>query len=160
MEKQILELLNGNSKLTASQIAVMLDRPEQEVAAAICELEKSKTIVSYKTIINWEKTDYEKVSALIELKITPQRGGGFDKFAEKIYNYPEVSSLYLMSGAYDIMVIVEGKTMKDVALFVSNRLAPMEEVISTATHFVLKKYKMDGSVFSEEQPDERSVITL
>ena len=160
MNKQILELLHDNSKLTASEIAVMLNSTEAEVAAAIDELEKSKTIVSYKTIVNWEKTDFEKVSALIELKVTPQRGGGFDKIAERIYNYPEVSSLYLMSGAFDIMVIVEGKTMKDVALFVANRLAPMDDIVSTATHFVLKKYKMDGAVFSEETPDERSVITL
>ena len=160
MDKQILELLNNNSKLTAAEIAVMLGVPESEVAAAIEALEKSKTIVSYKTIVNWEKTDYEKVSALIELKVTPQRGGGFDKIAERIYNYPEVSSLYLMSGAFDIMVIVEGKTMKDVALFVANRLAPMDDIVSTATHFVLKKYKMDGAVFSEDTPDERSVITL
>ena len=160
MDKQILELLNNNSKLTAAEIAVMLGAPEAEVAAAISALEQSKTIVSYKTIVNWEKTDYEKVSALIELKVTPQRGGGFDKIAERIYNYPEVSSLYLMSGAFDIMVIVEGKTMKDVALFVANRLAPMDDIVSTATHFVLKKYKMDGAVFSEDTPDERSVITL
>ena len=160
MNKQILELLHDNSKLTAAEIAVMLNMPESEVAAAIAELEKNKTIVSYKTIVNWEKTDFEKVSALIELKVTPQRGGGFDKIAEKIYNYPEVTSLYLMSGAYDITVIVEGKTMKDVALFVANRLAPMEDVISTATHFVLKKYKMEGAIFEEDTPDERSVITL
>lgn len=160
MTKNILELLHDNSKLTAKEIAVMIDKPEAEVAAAIAELEKNKIIVSYKTTINWEKTDYEKVSALIELKVTPQRGGGFEAIAEKIYNYPEVSSLYLMSGAYDIMVIVEGKTMKDVALFVANHLAPMDDVISTATHFVLKKYKMDGTIFAEEQPDERSVITL
>ncbi len=160
MNKQILELLHDNSKLTAAQIAVMLNMPEAEVAAAIAEMEKDKTIVSYKTIVNWEKTDFEKVSALIELKVTPQRGGGFEKIAEKIYNYPEVSSLYLMSGSYDIMVIVEGKTMKDVALFVANRLAPMDDVISTATHFVLKKYKMDGAVFEAETTDERSVISL
>lgn len=160
MDKQILELLHDNSKLTAAELAVMLNSTESEVAAAIEALEKSKTIVSYKTIVNWEKTDHEKVSALIELKVTPQRGGGFDRIAERIYNYPEVSSLYLMSGAFDIMVIVEGKTMKDVALFVANRLAPMDDIVSTATHFVLKKYKMDGAIFSEETPDERSVITL
>lgn len=160
MTKKILELLHDNSRLTAKEIAVMLGEPEQEVAGIIAELEKNKTIVSYKTTINWEKTDFEKVSALIELKVTPQRGGGFEAIAEKIYNYPEVSSLYLMSGAYDIMVIVEGKTMKDVALFVANRLAPMDDVISTATHFVLKKYKMDGTIFAEDRPDERSVITL
>ena len=160
MDKQILELLHDNSKLTAAEIAVMLNTTEDEVAAAIETMEKSKTIVSYKTIVNWEKTDFEKVSALIELKVTPQRGGGFDRIAERIYNYPEVSSLYLMSGAFDIMVIVEGKTMKDVALFVANRLAPMDDIVSTATHFVLKKYKMDGAVFSEDTPDERSVITL
>lgn len=160
MTKKILELLHDNSRLSAKEIAIMIGEPEAEVAAAIAELEKNKIIVSYKTIINWEKTDYEKVSALIELKVTPQRGGGFEAVAERIYNYPEVTSLYLMSGAYDIMVIVEGKTMKDVAMFVSNRLAPMDDVISTSTHFVLKKYKMDGTVFSEDQPDERSVITL
>ena len=160
MDKQILELLNSNSKLTAAEIAVMLGTTEAEVAAAIDALEKSKTIVSYKTIVNWEKTDYEKVSALIELKVTPQRGEGFDKIAERIYKFPEVKSLYLMAGAFDLTVIIEGKTMKEVALFVAEKFATLEGVTSTATHFILRKYKEDGFMLNTETPDSRQVITL
>ena len=111
-------------------------------------------------MINWDVSDTEIVNALIELRITPQRGEGYDKVAERIYKYPQVKSLYLMSGAYDLCVIVEGKTMKEVALFVARNLAPMESVISTATHFVLKKYKDDGLIFYDEEKDSRQVITL
>ena len=113
-----------------------------------------------KSVINWEKTDKELVTALIELKVTPQRGEGFDKIAERIYKFPEVKSVYLMAGAYDLTVIIEGKTIKDVALFVSNRLATMERVLSTGTHFVLKKYKDEGIIFDENEKDSRQVITL
>ena len=110
--------------------------------------------------MNWEKTDRDVVTALIDLRVTPQRGEGFDKVAERIYKYPQVSSLYLMSGAYDLSVVIEGKTMKEVALFVAQKLAPMESVISTATHFVLKKYKEEGVIFKPEGKDSRQVITL
>ena len=111
-------------------------------------------------MINWDETDEDHVTALIELRITPQRGEGYDKVAERIYKYPQVKSLYLMSGAYDLAVTIEGKSMKDVALFVAQKLAPMETVISTATHFILKKYKDDGLIFYKDEKDSRQVITL
>ena len=138
----------------------MIGKTEDEVAAAIAEMEKENIIVGYKTMINRDKTDDERVTALIELRITPQRGEGYDKIAERIYKYPQVKSLYLMSGAYDLAVIIEGKTMKEVALFVAQKLAPMEAVISTATHFMLKKYKDDGLIFYKDEKDTRQVITL
>ncbi len=162
MEKreQILRLLERDAKIEADQLAVMVDMKTEEVETIIEEFEKNRTIVCRKTVIDWEKTDYEKVSALIELRVTPQMGEGFDKVAKRVMQYPEVRSTYLMSGGFDLMVIVEGMTMKEVALFVANCLAPMDEVISTATHFVLRKYKQEGVVFGAEHKDERRVITL
>ena len=157
----ILEILEKNGpKMSNAQIAGMLGKTEEEVAAIIAGLEKENIIVGYKTLINWDETDYEHVTALIELRITPQRGEGYDKVAQRIYKYPQVKSLYLMSGTYDLAVTIEGKSMKDVALFVAQKLAPMETVISTATHFVLKKYKDDGLIFYNDEKDSRQVITL
>ena len=157
----ILEILEKNGpKMSNAQIAGMLGKTEEEVAAIIAGLEKENIIVGYKTLINWDETDYEHVTALIELRITPQRGEGYDKVAQRIYKYPQVKSLYLMSGTYDLAVTIEGKSMKDVALFVAQKLAPMETVISTATHFVLKKYKEDGLIFYKDEKDSRQVITL
>ena len=138
----------------------MLGMEEKEVADKIEKMEKETVIVGYKTIVNWDKTDKDVVVALIELRITPQRGEGFDKVAERIYKYPQVKSLYLMSGAYDLSVTIEGKSMKEVALFVAQKLAPMDSIISTATHFVLKKYKEEGIVFEDDEKDTRQVITL
>ncbi len=158
--RKILELLEKNASLTADQIAVMLDRDPEEVKNQIRDYEKNNVIVGYKTIINWEKTDSEPVSAIIELKVTPQRGEGFDEVAKRIYQYEEVSSLYLMSGGFDLAVMLEGKTMKEVALFVAEKLAPMDQVISTATHFVLKKYKVEGINIADKPKDTREVITL
>ncbi len=157
----ILEIIEKNgSKVTVEEIAQMTGKTVAEVAAAIDALEAENVIVGYRTLINWEKTDREVVTALIELRITPQRGEGFDKVAERIYKYPQVKSLYLMSGAYDLAVTIEGKTMKEVALFVAQKLAQMDSVISTATHFVLKKYKEDGIYFEDSEKDTRQVITL
>ena len=157
----ILEILEKSGpKMSNAQIAGMLGKTEEEVAAIIAGLEKENIIVGYKTLINWDETDFEHVTALIELRITPQRGEGYDKVAERIYKYPQVKSLYLMSGTYDLAVTIEGKSMKDVALFVAQKLAPMETVISTATHFVLKKYKEDGLIFYKDEKDSRQVITL
>lgn len=158
--KKILELLERDASLSAEQIAVMLNRDPAEVAAQIKEFEDNNIIVGYKTIINWENTGSEPVSAIIELKVTPQRGEGFDEVAKRIYQYEEVASLYLMSGGFDLAVIVEGKTMKEVALFVAEKLAPMEQVLSTATHFVLKKYKVDGVIVNDKHQDTREVISL
>ena len=158
---EILDILEKNGpKTTYEQIAKMLGKGAKEVAAIIAGLEKDNIIVGYKTLINWDQTDKERVTALIELRITPQRGEGYDKIAERIYKYPQVKSLYLMSGAYDLAVIIEGKNMKDVALFVAQKLAPMDTVISTATHFVLKKYKDDGLEFYKDDSDSREVMSL
>ncbi len=147
MNTEILRLLENDSKLTAEQIAIMLDMDVQDIKNEIAEYEENGTILGYKTIVDWEKTDKESVTAMIDVKLTPQRDRGFDRVAEKIYNYPEVKSVYLMSGAYDLSVLIEGKTMKEVAFFVSQKLAPIEAVISTATHFVLHKYKDKGVLY-------------
>ncbi|MDK2801195.1 MAG: hypothetical protein PWP27_1867 [Clostridiales bacterium] len=158
--EQILEILEKDNRITPEQIAVMLNRDVDDVKAAIKKLEDDKIILRYKTLINWEKTEKEFVTALIEVKVTPQRGEGFDKVAERIYKYPQVKAVYLMSGGFDLTVIIEGKTMKEVALFVAEKLAPMESVLSTATHFVLKKYKDEGVIFEDKEKDDRQVITL
>lgn len=154
----ILDKEKGN--VSRAKIAQMLGMEEKELADKIEKMEKENVIVGYKTIVNWDKTDKDVVVALIELRITPQRGEGFDKVAERIYKYPQVKSLYLMSGAYDLAVTIEGKSMKEVALFVAQKLAPMDSIISTATHFVLKKYKEEGIVFEDDEKDTRQVITL
>ena len=154
----ILDKEKGN--VSRAKIAQMLGMEEKEVADKIEKMEKENVIVGYKTIVNWDKTDKDVVVALIELRITPQRGEGFDKVAERIYKYPQVKTLYLMSGAYDLAVTIEGKSMKEVALFVAQKLAPMDSIISTATHFVLKKYKEEGIVFEDDEKDTRQVITL
>ena len=154
----ILDKEKGN--VSRAKIAQMLGMEEKEVADKIEKMEKENVIVGYKTIVNWDKTDKDVVVALIELRITPQRGEGFDKVAERIYKYPQVKSLYLMSGAYDLAVTIEGKSMKEVALFVAQKLATMDSIISTATHFVLKKYKEEGIVFEDDEKDTRQVITL
>ena len=143
--KQILQLLEENARLTTEQMAVMCNLDEEEIKNKIKQLEDDGVILGYKALIDWDKTDREYVSAVIELKVAPQRDRGFDRIAEKIYNYPEVQSVHLMSGGYDLMLIIEGKTMREVAYFVAYKLAPIEDVVSTATHFVLKKYKDKGA---------------
>lgn len=158
--EEILEILEKNSKATDEQIAVMLNKDVEEVRAAIKKYEEDKVILGYTSMINWEKTSKESVIALIEVKVTPQRGQGFDKVAERIYKFPEVKACYLMSGGFDLTVIVEGKTMKEVALFVAEKLSPLDSVLSTATHFVLKKYKDKGVIFDEEHKDDREAIIL
>lgn len=155
MNIEILKLLESDAKLSVEQIAIILDLDVDTVKKEINEYEKNGTILGYKTIVDWEKTDHESVTAMIEVKLTPQRDRGFDRVAEKIYNYPEVKSVYLMSGAYDLSVLIEGKTMKEVALFVSQKLATIESVISTATHFVLHKYKDTGILYDTAEIDER-----
>lgn len=159
--EEILKILDKEQgKISREKIAQMLGISVEEVDAKISEMEKRNIIVGYKTIVDWDKTDEDFVTALIELRITPQRGEGFDRVAERIYKYPQVRSLYLMSGAYDLAVTISGKSMKDVALFVASKLAPMDSIISTATHFVLKKYKEEGIVFEADEKDTRQVITL
>ena len=159
LRKLILGVIEKNSRIDVHELAILLGVSEVEVANELAEMEKEKVICGYHTLINWDNTSEEKVVALIEVKVTPQRGMGFDKIAERIYQYSEVEAVYLMSGAYDFTVFIEGKTMRQVAQFVSDRLAPMESVLSTATHFVLKKYKDHGTVISEPVQDERMLIT-
>lgn len=153
--KEILELLERDSRYTAAQIAKMLGRSENEIAEAIAKMEADGTILGYKTLVDWDRTDREYVSAIIEIKVTPQKERGFDRIAERIYNYPEVQSVYLISGSYDLAVTIEGKTMREVAFFVSGKLAPIDGVLSTATHFVLRKYKDRGVVFEAPIHDDR-----
>ncbi|MDD5794434.1 Lrp/AsnC family transcriptional regulator [Clostridium sp. HCP1S3_B4] len=157
--EEILEILEQNSRYTDEEIALMVGKTKEEVRKAIDEYEKSNIIAGYTSLINWENTGKETVTALIEVKITPQRGVGFDKVAERIYKFDKVKACYLMSsGGFDLTVIVEGKSMKEVALFVSGSLACQEYVTGTATHFVLKKYKDHGRVFKEEKKPDMEAI--
>ncbi len=151
----ILEFLEKDARLTPAQIAVMTERDEGDIKKAIADFEKDGTILGYQALIDWDKTEREYVNAVIELKITPQRDCGFDKVAEKIYSYPEVESLYLMSGSYDLHLVLEGRTMREVAQFVAAKLAPLESILSTSTHFVLKKYKDKGVIYGTGEQDER-----
>ncbi len=157
MEK-ILSLLDTNARLTRAELATMLDKSEEEVAAEIARLEKEGVIRGYKAVIDWDRTDREYVTALIELKVTPRRDTGFDGLAEKIMTFEEVESLYLMSGGFDLMVIVNGRTFKDVAMFVARRLSTLDSVVSTATHFVLQRYKDRDILFLQDEQDERGAI--
>jgi DNA-binding Lrp family transcriptional regulator len=159
MREKILTAIDKNSKISVTDLAIMLGSTEEEVANAIRQMEEETIICGYPTLINWDKVKCERVTALIELKVTPQRGLGFDKIAERIYQFDEVQSLYLMSGGFDLTVILEGKTMREVANFVSEKLAPMDTILSTATHFVLKKYKEHGLPLVQTKQDERMLIT-
>ena len=155
---EILELLDKNSQLSPKDIATMLGIDEETVRSEIDAYEKSGVIVGKKVMINWQKTSREFVTAMIEVKVTPQFGKGFDQIAERFYQYEQVKSVYLMSGTYDLALQIEGASLSEVALFVAEKLAPMDTVISTATHFVLKKYKEDGLMFEQPLKDERQVI--
>ena len=155
---KLLKLLEDDATLTPEQLAVMLEKEEGDIKKMIQTYEKNGVIVGYKTLIDWDKTNREYVSALIEIKMMPQRDRGFDRVAEKIYNYPEVQSLYLMSGGFDLAVLIEGKTMKEVAYFVAHKLATLEYVTATATHFVLRKYKDKGVIYGAEEKDERGIL--
>ena len=159
MKEQILDLLEKDARLTAKEIAVLIGEGEETVRASIKELEKDQIICGYSTLINWDDFDKDLVTALIEVKVTPQRDQGFDKIARRIYKFSEVKAVYLMSGGFDLTVIVEGRSIKDIALFVSSKLSPLESVLSTATHFVLKKYKDHGVVLEkQEKSDERMLV--
>lgn len=159
LNEEILSTIEKNSRLTAAQISTMLGKDTAAVEKSIKDLEKENIILGYNTTINWEKTNKEFVTAFIEVKITPQRGEGFDKIAQRISKFNEVKSVYLMSGSYDLAVIIEGRTLKEVSLFVTQKLATLEFVLSTMTHFVLKKYKDNGILFDEKEKDTREVIT-
>ena len=155
----LLKLLRENATLTSAQLAAMLNMPEQEIAKKIKAYEADQVIVGYHAILNEEKLGLERVRAVIEVKITPERGGGFDRLAERIAKYSEVESSYLMSGSYDLLVVVEGNSLREVASFVSEKLATIQGVLSTATHFILKPYKQDGVLMACEQDDDRLAVT-
>ncbi len=159
LKDKILKILEGNCLLTPEQVAVMVDTDVNEVKNIIDAAKKDGTLLGYHAIINWDKSETKETTALIELKITPQQGKGFDAVAERIYQYPQVETLYLMSGGYDMLVTVKDKSLKDVALFVSGTLATIDGVISTATHFILKRYKDNGTVFVGQNKDNRQVIS-
>lgn len=160
MKKQILDAISKNSRYSTEDLAAMLATDEDTVKNEIKEMEDANVICGYPTLINWDQTDCEKVTALIEVKVTPQRDMGFNKVAERIYRFEEVESVYLMSGGFDLTVIIQGKSMKEVARFVSEKLSTLEYVNSTATYFVLKKYKEHGLIMSNEKHEsERMLIT-
>ena len=159
MREEILRLLEKNSRIDIKEIAILVGKTEAEVANEIAQMEKEGIIRGYYTLINWDNTNDERVSALIEVKVTPQRGIGFDKIAERISKFDEVKSVYLMSGGFDFTVILAEKTMKEIAQFVTSKLSTLDEVLNTATHFVLKKYKDYGVTMMEEHKDERMLVT-
>lgn len=159
MRERILNIIEKNAKLSTEDVAALLGEDLERVAAEVAEMEKDGTICGYHALINWDNTKDERVDALIEVKVTPQRGMGFDSIAERIYQYEEVDALYLMSGGYDFTVMIKGRTMKEVANFVSMKLGPMESVLSTATHFVLKRYKDHGTRLSVAKSDERMQVS-
>lgn len=159
MREQILTILEKNSRVGIKELAIRLGTDELEVANAVKAMEEEGIICGYHTMIDWEKTSIEKVTALIEVRIAPQRGQGFDNIAERIYNYPEVNSVYLISGGYDLLITLEGRTLKEVSNFVSSKLSTLEGVLSTATHFILKKYKDHGTILVAKETDSREIIT-
>ncbi len=158
--ENILEILEKNCKTDTKQLAVMVGKTEEEIIAVIERCQKENIIIGYNALINWEKTSKDSVLAFIEVKVTPQRVEGFDRIAQRIYKFKEVKSCYLMSGGFDLAVIVEGTSIKDVALFISGKLATIESVQSTATHFVLKKYKDKSIIFEENNTDGREAVVL
>lgn len=159
MRTTILKYIEKNSRVDLGELAVLLGTDEVTVANEIAQMEKEKVICGYHTLIDWDKVGVEKVTALIEVKVTPQRNQGFDRIAERIYNYPEVNAVYLISGGYDLLVTLDGKTLKEVSQFVSEKLSPVEAVISTATHFILKKYKDHGTILVKKAESERMLVT-
>ena len=158
MREEILNLINKNSRLTAAEIAKVLNAKENVVAEEIKKMEEEQIICGYNTLINWDKTDRELVTALIEVKVTPQRGNGFDKIAERICQFEEVKACYLMSGGFDFTVILEEKSLKEIAFFVSDKLSPIDAVIGTETHFVLKNYKDHGIIMEKKNKSDRRML--
>lgn len=157
---EVLQIIESNGRVTVPTLAKMVDATEEEVLQLLKKLEADKVILSYSAVIDWSKVHkQEGVTAMIDVKVTPQRGVGFDEVAERIYRFPEVKALYLMSGAYDLQVVIEGNTMTEIARFVSEKLSTIDTVISTTTHFQLKKYKHDGVVFDQGEEDHRIVVT-
>ena len=158
MREEILSIIEKNSKIALKDISAMLSIPEIDIANEITAMEKEGVICGYPTLIDWEKTSIDKVTAIIEVRVTPQKGLGFDKMAERIYNYPEVQTVYLISGGYDLMVIIEEKSLREIANFVSDKLSTLDNVLSTATHFILKKYKDNGKIMPKKSDGDREII--
>lgn len=158
MREELLRIIEKNSRMDLKELAVILGVTEIDVVNELAALEAEGIICGYHTLINWEKTSVERVNALIEVRVTPQRGQGFDSVAERIYKYPEVHAVYLISGGYDLLVTLEGKTLKQVSTFVSEKLSTLDQVLSTATHFILKKYKDHGTILAAEE-DLREKVT-
>ena len=159
MREKILAFIEKNSRLDLKELAIILGVDEAAVVNELAAMEQEKIICGYHTMIDWDKTDTDKVTALIEVKVTPQRGQGFDRIAERIFNYPEVNTVYLISGGYDLLVILEGKSIRDVSQFVSDKLSTLDSVLSTATHFILKKYKDHGTIIGKMSKDERMLVS-
>ncbi len=159
MREQILAILEKNSRIDLKELAVLLGVEELDIVNEMAEMEKEGIICGYHTLIDWEKTSIDKVTALIEVRVTPQRGQGFDNIAERIYKYPEVTAVYLISGAYDLLVTLDGKNLRDISRFVSDKLSTMDYVLSTATHFILKKYKDHGTILTKKYEDEREKVS-
>ena len=159
LKEKILTIIEKNSRIDMKELSVLMGTEEIEVLNAIQEMQDDGVICGYHTMIDWERTGIEKVTALIEVRVTPQRGKGFDDIAERIYKYPEVDCTYLISGGYDLMVILEGKSLKEISAFVSNKLSTLDTVISTATHFILKKYKDHGTIMTRRYEDQRELVS-
>lgn len=160
MREKILNYIERNSRVKLDELAVILGLDEVEVANEMAAMESEGIICGYHTLIDWDKVTQERIHALIEVRVTPQRGKGFDDIAERIYKYPEVSSTYLISGAYDLLIFMEGKTLREISSFVSEKLSTLDSVISTTTHFVLRKYKDNGTILNKKKEDERIMMSL
>lgn len=160
IREELLRIIEKNSRMDLKDLAVILGASEIDIVNELQKLEEEGIICGYHTMINWEKTSVDKVTALIEVRVTPQRGQGFDNIAERIYNYPEVQSVYLISGGFDFMVTLEGKTLREIANFVSDKLSTLDSVLSTKTNFILKKYKDHGTIMAEQPKDERMKMSL
>lgn len=158
--QELLELVERNARISASELAVMIGADEKAVSEELASLHEENIILGYAAIINWDKTDRESVTALIEIRITPQRNKGFDQIARQLFRYPQVTSCYLMSGGFDLMIIIEDSTLREVASFIAEKVAPIEGVVSTSTHFILKKYKSNGIIFDAKMTDDRETIVL
>lgn len=158
MREKILQIIEKNSRIEIKELSIILGCEEIDVANEIMKMEEEGVICGYHTLIDWEKTSIDKVSALIEVRVTPQRGQGFDNIAERIYKYPEVNAVYLISGGYDLLVTLEGKSLKEISGFVSDKLSTLDSVLSTATHFILKKYKDHGTILAKKTEDTREKI--
>lgn len=159
MREKLLSVIEKNSRIDLKELAVIMGVEEIDIVNELAALENEGVICGYHTLIDWEKTSIEKVTALIEVRVTPQRGQGFDNIAERIYKYPEVNSVYLISGGFDLLVTLEGKSLKEISRFVSDKLSTLDTVLSTATHFILKKYKDHGTILGKKVEDIREKVT-